>query len=70
MERTIKAGTPACPFCGKTHVVMIDTAGLLNYKNGALIGTAFPYLTADERELLISGTCPECWEKYMKEDEE
>lgn len=33
--------------------------GLENYKNGDLIQNAFPFLSADEREFLITGLLPE-----------
>jgi hypothetical protein len=31
---------------------------------------AFPHLTADERELLISGTCGSCFNAMFPEDDE
>ena len=39
---------------------------------GENIQIAFPDLTADQREILISGICPECWDKIFppEEDEE
>jgi hypothetical protein len=37
----------------------------LRYYNGATIQSAFPMLSADERELLISGLHSECWERLM-----
>ncbi len=33
--------------------------------SGPLIQDAMPYLTADEREVLISGTCGECFDKMF-----
>jgi hypothetical protein len=35
--------------------------GLDAYKGGALMQNAFPFLSPDEREFLISGTTPEEW---------
>jgi len=35
--------------------------GLEKYKRGAMMQDAFPFLSADEREFLISGTTPEEW---------
>lgn len=29
---------------------------------------AFPYLNRDQRELLLSGYCIECWDKIMKDE--
>ena len=35
------------------------------WKGGKYAQDAFPYLTADEREFIISGTSPEGWEKLF-----
>ena len=38
------------------------------WENGKLIQDAMPYLSADEREVLISGTCGPCFDKMFGED--
>ena len=40
-------------------------AGIDAYDNGSLMQGAFPFLTADEREFLISGTTPKEWAKIF-----
>ena len=53
-----------CPFCGKTHEVTVDAIDYLAWEVGDVLAqNAFPYLSADEREMLISGICPDCWER-------
>ena len=62
-----------CPFCGKTTPVQIRrVADYDTWQNGTLAQDAFPYLSADEREMLISGICPTCWDNMfsLEEDEE
>lgn len=60
-----------CPFCGKTTPVQIRRVADYNaWQNGALAQDAFPYLSADEREMLISGICPKCWERTFDEEED
>ena len=65
-----------CPFCGHANEVAVNEADYWDWQDGALIQDAFPYLSADEREMLISGICPACWEKDIRgtlwedEDEE
>ena len=61
-----------CPFCGKTTPVQIRRAADYHaWQNGALAQDAFPYLSADEREMLISGICPTCWDNmFSGEDDE
>jgi len=50
-----------CPFCGQTHEVEVYEADYMAWEFGATAQEAFPYLSADDRELLISGICSECW---------
>lgn len=55
-----------CRICGKTHRLLVDEPDLNAWQSGECIQNAMPYLTADERELLISHTCGECWaEMFM-----
>ena len=60
-----------CPFCGRTNEVAANEADYLDWQDGVLVQDAFPYLSADEREMLISGICPACWaSSFGDEDEE
>lgn len=55
-----------CNWCPNVVTIGIrDDGGYEAWKNGAMIQNAMPYLTADEREMLISGTCPQCWEEMF-----
>lgn len=58
----------SCKNCLKTFVLKVNKADLFAWIRGTLIQKALPYLTADERELLISETCGECWEKLFGGD--
>ena len=55
-----------CPFCGKEHSIEVKQRGYLDGMNklrgGALIQDAFPDWTPDEREFLMTGICPKCWD--------
>lgn len=59
-----------CPFCGHAHDVFVSEADYWDWQDGALVQDAFPYLSANDRELLISGCCSQCWDKYFGSDEE
>lgn len=61
--------TKPCPFCKVQHQVEVPLEGYAKFKDGAFVQDAFPHLTADERELLISGTCAGCWERYMRDED-
>ena len=58
-----------CRMCQRPEAVEVDPVDLDRWRNRlALAQDAFPYLTADERELLISRTCPTCWESMVGQD--
>ena len=54
-----------CPFCGDTHFVEVRLEDLEAYEAGALAQDAFPYLSATEREQIISRICPECQDRIF-----
>ena len=60
----------ACPFCGHANEVEVNEMDYLDWQDGELAQVAFPYLSADEREMLISGICPTCWDEMFGSDEE
>ena len=59
-----------CPFCGETHIILVNEIDYLDWKDGKLAQNAFSYLSADEREMLISGICPTCWADTFSGTEE
>lgn len=59
-----------CPFCGRGNEVEVNESDYWDWDDGKMAQDAFPYLSADEREMLISGICPQCWDKTFGGDEE
>ena len=59
-----------CRMCGEIHPIEVDLEGYQQWKAGALIQNALPTLSAGERELLISKTCDDCWNKIFPENDE
>ena len=58
-----------CLNCGIFVPVVLDGASYFNYfVRGNSVAECFPTLSLDQRELLISGTHPECWDALMGED--
>jgi len=56
---------------------MVRPQDFEDWRQGELVQFAFPYLSKEQRELLISGTCGECWKTLFgnpfgdfEEDEE
>ena len=58
--------TCICPFCGQEEEVPVYAEDYADWENGKLIQDAFPYLSANQRELLISGICPKCWDRMFE----
>jgi hypothetical protein len=59
-----------CLHCHKVFGLAYDDQDYQRWKGGELIQRAMPYLTADQRELLISGVCGECFDKMFTPEED
>jgi len=59
-----------CPFCKQAAIVLVDVEGLEKLRAGARVSEAFPNMPMDVREMFISGTDPDCWDRYIKPSEE
>lgn len=70
MTATIKVETTPCIACQKRSEMVVSEAGWAAFMKGALVQQAFPEMSADQRELLISGTHPKCWDEMFAGVEE
>lgn len=61
--------TKPCPVCQRTSRMEVDGASYMRWVGGELIQIAFPSMSIDDRELMITGTHPECWKKIFPEEE-
>jgi len=59
-----------CRICKTVHDLSVNMLGFADWQSGKLIQDALPELSAGERELLISGTCDECWQQLFPPDED
>jgi len=59
-----------CPLCGCANFVEVNEADYFDWNDGAHAQDAFPYLSANEREMLISGICPTCWNSMFPPEPE
>jgi len=64
-----------CHMCGLEYNILVDSDNWKEWKSGEkYIQDAFRYLSAGERELLLTGTCDSCWqilyETEMRNDED
>ena len=64
-----KPMTITCGMCSAEHVILVNPEDILAWQCGDYIQDVLSYLTAAERELLISQTCDNCWKSMYGEDE-
>lgn len=61
---------PTCPVCGTATLAVVNRRDYHLWRTGRrLIQDAFPDWSADDRELLVTGTHPDCWNTLKGEDE-
>lgn len=59
-----------CKMCGDVHEIVVIKNDFMKWYNGELtIQNALPYLTIDERELLISHICNKCYDELFGGEE-
>lgn len=66
---------PPCIVCGKQGTVLVDETDFYNWQGSwnkppMLAQEAFPYLTLNDREMLINGTHGKCWDSFISEVED
>lgn len=73
MTSTMITLETVCPFCGQVTEVLVYEDDYYAWRYGdKLIQDAFPYLTANEREMVKTGICGACWDAMfgLPEEEE
>ncbi len=57
--------TNPCLYCGKTSEVELDLEKVRRWQAGEHVQNVWPEMSADERELLITGIHPQCWDSIF-----
>ena len=58
-----------CQYCKLKYTVLVNQDDMIKWlSNQGYIQELMPYLSAVEREMIISGTCGNCWTKLFGED--
>jgi hypothetical protein len=58
-----------CRLCYKTYLIFLRREDYTSWMSGSgFVQDILPYLTAGERELLISNTCSDCFDKLFPPD--
>ena len=68
MSDTILVKTKPCCVCGEYEVWSLDRDAVARWQEGENIQHAFPDMPAQDREVLITGTHPACWDKLFPEE--
>lgn len=68
MSDLIKVKTKTCHVCGEYEVMELDKDAVTRWQSWQNIQDAFPDMSVGDRELLISGTHPACWDKLFPEE--
>lgn len=61
--RTIQ--TQPCWKCGKAGFLELPSSGIDKYEAGAFVQDAFPDLSAEIREQIMTGIHPDCWKQMF-----
>lgn len=66
-DKVVLVETKPCMVCGERSQLRVSAFAFYQWQCGMLIQNAFPEMSADDRELLKSGTHPKCWDRMTKE---
>jgi hypothetical protein len=56
--------------CGVRASITVPVVGFNQWVQGTLIQRAMPQVSPEDREFLISRTCPDCWNAMMPQEED
>ncbi len=60
----------SCPFCHRINTVRVDKYKWRRWMlDRELIQNVWPEMSADMREVMISGSCPACYDKAFKDED-
>lgn len=65
----MKIKTRPCMKCGKASILEVKQEQFNRWRKGEHVQNVWPEWSSDERELLITGTHPECWKRMFGDDE-
>lgn len=57
----------SCISCQNVSIMILAKESYMKWKKEVYVQQAFPYLSADQREMIINGMHPECFDKLFPE---
>ena len=70
MSNSIAVKTKPCCVCNEYEVWSLDRDLVDRWQGGENIQKVFPDMSASEREILITGIHPACWDKLFPGEED
>jgi hypothetical protein len=70
MSNTIAVKTKTCSVCDEYELWVLDRVAVEKWQAGEYLERAFPNMSIEDREILISGTHPACWDKLFPKEED
>ena len=64
-QRMITVTCPQCFVCGRQSHMRVPVEQRLAHIDGAHVQDAYPDMSMQDREQLISGTHPVCWDRMF-----
>lgn len=61
----VRVSTPRCFHCGQKGSLTVQKSQLDAYLAGAYVQDAFVGMNADDREQIMTGMHPACWDEMM-----
>ena len=56
-----------CPHCGENNTIYVQKDKYYRWMNGDLVQNCFADSPDKDREILITGICPKCWDSLFKD---
>ena len=64
-DQIVWFSTKPCPFCEATDVLLLRLDELTAWMSGTQVQDAFPRLSANKREQILTGAHPDCWDRNV-----
>jgi hypothetical protein len=67
IPNTATVETMSCALCGEREIVVVDKDDYLRWLGGALVQDVWPDKDANWREMMMTGTHGECFDKMVED---
>jgi hypothetical protein len=62
---SIEVTTLPCMVCGTRHTFTLNYGAYMRWQRGQYVQDCFPEMSPGDREILINGTCDECFNQLF-----